>query len=137
MTTPSDDIVQRAKAFAQTRHDGHVRDDGRNYFDAHLEPIAHAVAALTPNDHELIAAAYVHDTLEDTATTLDELREHFGERVARIVHEVTKDADGTFPRLHSADAIALKLVDRAQNITDMEAWSDEKKKRYLQSTKFW
>jgi GTP pyrophosphokinase len=131
------ELIVKARAFAKVRHEGQIRDDGQDYFKAHLERVASAVTALRPDDNELIAAAYLHDTLEDTPTTLEELEREFGARVARIVHELTKDADDTFPRLQSADAVTVKLIDRAQNISDMEAWSEERTKHYVKSSMFW
>jgi (p)ppGpp synthase/HD superfamily hydrolase len=135
------ELVEKAERFAREKHAGQLRDDGRAYVEAHLAPVANAILAVAPEDHELIAAAYLHDTLEDTDTTLTELESEFGARVARIVHEVTHDGTKEegyfFPRLASADAITLKLIDRAANIADMNAWNEQRKTKYLKKTKFW
>ena len=51
------------------------------------------VATITP-DQELLAAAALHDVIEDTEVTVDELREMFGERIAHLVHAESDQIDG-------------------------------------------
>ncbi len=130
-----------AVLFAEKKHKGQLDDNGESYFTSHLFPVYSAIECLT-DDTDIICAAVLHDTLEDTDTTFDELEQEFGKRVADLVYEVTdegeKDEYGKyFPRLHSAEAIMIKLVDRASNISRMESWSEDRKKQYLKKTKFW
>ena len=62
-------------------------------------------------DEEVIAAAYLHDTLEDTDTTLDELVENFGERVAQFVHDLTdKYTKEEYPNLNRAERKHLEAL---------------------------
>ena len=55
-----------------------------------------------------------------------------------VTHEGERDAYGYyFPRLETQEAILLKLLDRASNISRMNAWDDDRKAQYLKKTKFW
>jgi hypothetical protein len=86
-------LIARASEFAKLKHSSpSSRSKQRKYtgepYHVHLKEVADLVekAGL---DHETVAAAWLHDTLEDTPTTKDELRQHFGDRVANLVDEVT------------------------------------------------
>ncbi len=120
-----------ALAFAAERH----RDQRRK--DAVASPyINHpiALACVLANeagivDAEVLAAALLHDTIEDTETTGDELRARFGERIAAIVEEVTDDKNlpkAERKRLQivhakelSHEAKLVKLADKTCNLRDM------------------
>lgn len=136
-----DDLEYRAAEFARLAHKDQVDDDGLHYFDAHLCHVANIVRACT-DDSEMVAAAYLHDTIEDQGVTYEQLEKEFGPRVAGLVHELThegqKDQYGFyFPRLKSRDAIVLKLADRMSNLMRMDSWPEDRKAQYLRKTKFW
>lgn len=81
-------IVLRATHFARWKHAGQVRRyTGEPYAD-HVVAVAEAVAN-TGASPEVVAAALLHDTLEDTETTAAELVEAFGYRIADLVVELT------------------------------------------------
>jgi GTP diphosphokinase / guanosine-3',5'-bis(diphosphate) 3'-diphosphatase len=81
-------LVSRAYALAADAHAGVDRKSGEPYI---THPVAVAtILADMQMDAETIAAALLHDVPEDTAITLDDLRNQFGERVARLVDGVTK-----------------------------------------------
>lgn len=131
----------RAMKFAKEKHKGQLDDTGKDYFDAHLMPVMQSVARIIP-DRDVVIAAVLHDTLEDTDTTYEELVKEFGVTVADLVNEVTdegeKDQYGKyFPRLKTKYGILIKLIDRASNISRMESWSDKRQEHYLKKTKFW
>jgi (p)ppGpp synthase/HD superfamily hydrolase len=135
-----DNFELRALHFAQEKHLEQKDDDGNPYVE-HCLRVASAVQQITDKEN-VIAAAYLHDTIEDTDTTYEELVEYFNKEVANLVmevtHEGTYDAYGYyFPRLKSADAIIIKLCDRADNINRMSSWDDKRKSHYLKKTKFW
>lgn len=134
-------MIKKAIKFAKLKHAGQKDDDGLDYFEAHLQHVAEIVQTAT-EDVDMICAAYLHDTLEDTATTLEELKDNFGDRIALLVHEVThegkKDGYGYyFPRLHSREAILIKLADRMSNLFRMTSWPKKRQEQYLKKTKFW
>ena len=86
-------LVSEAAALAARRHNGMVRKGrGNEPYINHLAEVANLLSAATDGaDAELVAAGWLHDTIEDTETTHRELAEKFGERVAAFVVEVTDD----------------------------------------------
>lgn len=131
----------KARSFSAVKHQGQKDDEGNDYYMNHLFPVCEALMQLT-NDEEIIMAGILHDTLEDTDTTYEELKKEFGQRVADLVNELThegkKDNYGYyFPRLKSKEAIMIKLIDRASNISRMENWDEKRKGQYLKKTTFW
>src|SRR5580704_15835873 len=87
---PHDDlaVVEKAFEFAMRRHEGQQRASGEPYL-IHLLESARIVAGMKL-DPLAVAAALLHDTVEDTGTTSEEISEQFGEQVAHIVEGVTK-----------------------------------------------
>lgn len=82
----------RAASFAARKHMGQKRADGLTPYFSHVARVAFILSHVFEcRDEELIAAAFLHDTLEDTATDYDELEEHFGENVADAVVLLTKN----------------------------------------------
>ncbi len=131
----------KARTFAAVRHSGQKDDEGEDYYMNHVLSVGEAVSILT-NDEDIICAAFLHDILEDTNTTYEELVKEFGKRVADFVNEVTHEGKEDeygfyFPRLKSKEAIMIKLIDRASNISRMNSWDEKRKKQYLKRTKFW
>ena len=82
------DVVQKAYAFAEAAHRGKRRRSGEPYI---CHPVAVAmILAEMQLDQEALAAALLHDVIEDTDVTLEQLTAEFGERIARLVDGVTK-----------------------------------------------
>lgn len=135
------DIINRAWNFAKEKHKGMLDDEGLDYFEVHLVQVASAVEQYT-SDNDLIAVALLHDTIEDTDTTYEELEKEFGKKIADLVQELTHEGEKDnygyyFPNLKSQEAIMIKLCDRASNVSRMGAWTEERKQKYLKKTKFW
>jgi guanosine-3',5'-bis(diphosphate) 3'-pyrophosphohydrolase len=86
-------LVSEAAAFAARRHNGMMRKGrGNEPYINHLAEVANLLATATDGeDAELVAAGWLHDTIEDTETTREELARNFSERVAALVVEVTDD----------------------------------------------
>jgi (p)ppGpp synthase/HD superfamily hydrolase len=103
-------IIERAAAFAEAAHAGQLRKwSGEPYF-MHVEAVAKAVAAAGA-DEATIAAAYLHDTLEDTATTYPELVEAFGDEVATLVLQLTNVyTSEAYPKLNRKARKALETA---------------------------
>lgn len=135
-----DNLIIKAKKFAAIKHRGQLYDGGEP-FTVHPEKVAEILSLVT-QDVNLIAAAHLHDTLEDTETTYEELVREFNKDIADLVLEVThegkKDTGGYyFPRLKTQRGIQLKFADRLSNISRMEKWSKDRKDQYLRKSKFW
>jgi (p)ppGpp synthase/HD superfamily hydrolase len=103
-------LVTHAADFAARRHSELKRKGaaGEPYIN-HLIEVADLLASATEGrDPALVAAGYLHDTLEDTATTKQELAAYFGSDVAALVLEVTDDK-----RLPKAERKRLQIVKAA------------------------
>lgn len=133
--------IDNAIAFAERKHNGQLDDEGKDFFTAHPYKVGLAVKQLTDNE-DIICSAFLHDTLEDTNTTYEELEKEFGKKVADLVNELTHEGKPDnygfyFPRLKSKEAIMIKLIDRASNVSRMGGWSKKRKEQYLKNTRFW
>jgi guanosine-3',5'-bis(diphosphate) 3'-pyrophosphohydrolase len=86
-------LVSHAADFAAKRHkDQRRKGKGQVPYVNHLADVARLLAVATKGtDPELVAAGWLHDTVEDTATSHDELVSTFGDDVAALVKEVTDD----------------------------------------------
>jgi guanosine-3',5'-bis(diphosphate) 3'-pyrophosphohydrolase len=148
----SDASVKRVLAAARFAAEKHARQkrkgaNGEPYFN-HLVEVAELVAASSENvDVELVMAALLHDTVEDTGVTLQELEERFGSDVAGLVAEVTDDKslpqekrkDLQVQNAHkkSERAQVLKLADKISNLRSILSsppvgWSLERKRQYFE-----
>jgi (p)ppGpp synthase/HD superfamily hydrolase len=121
-------LVSEAADLAARRHSGMQRKGrGNEPYINHLAEVANLLAAVTEGaDAELVAAGWLHDTLEDTATTPEELVEKFSERVSALVVEVTDNM--TLPKAErrqrqvvdapkkSPGAKLIKIADKISNI---------------------
>ena len=130
-----EDLVDRARRFATEVHRriGHTRKYTRQPYDAHLAAVAQLVEEVT-DDPEMIAAAWLHDTVEDTPATIEDIEAQFGEGVARMVSELTdvsrpgdgnraerKELDRRHLSLASARSKTVKLADLINNCIDITA----------------
>lgn len=84
----STDLIHRAYVYASDKHDGQFRKSGEPYF-VHPTSVASIIAEMKL-DTASVCAALLHDVVEDTETSEDDIAEHFGEEVAFLVGGVTK-----------------------------------------------
>jgi (p)ppGpp synthase/HD superfamily hydrolase len=148
---PLNDIVKLTEAyrFAADRHVGQRRKgEAAEPVVNHLAEVAELVARATDGaDVDLVVAAVLHDTVEDTATTFEELASRFGRKVAGLVAEVTDDKSlplGERKRLqveHAAHAShgakVIKIADKTSNLRAMAEspprdWSSARRADYLE-----
>lgn len=139
------DLVERAREFATSAHQriGHRRKYSKQPYHVHLEAVAKLVAGVS-DDPEMIAAAWLHDTVEDTPATLDDIEEHFGVAVSELVEELTDvsmPSDGNrarrkgLDRNHTAQASVraktVKLADLIDNCRDITRHDERFARVYL------
>jgi guanosine-3',5'-bis(diphosphate) 3'-pyrophosphohydrolase len=141
-------LLLKALAFAAHKHrDQRRKDPGASPYINH--PIALADMLVNEggvSDMEVLAAALLHDTVEDTATAPEELANAFGARVARIVAEVSDDkslpkAERKRAQIEHAGALSpeaklVKLADKVCNLRDVAerppaGWSLERRREYF------
>lgn len=121
-------------------HKAQLDDDGNPYY-WHLQDVHEILWSLT-DDVPLLIAAYLHDTIEDTSVTFEDLVADFGLEVANLVMEVThegqKDSYGYyFPRLRTRRGIMLKFADRLSNLNRIQKWPHGRRQQYLRKSQFW
>ncbi len=148
---PSDDVsqVERAYEVAKEAHGDQKRHSGEPYI-THPVEVAIILAELEM-DKETIIAALLHDVVEDTGKTLDEVRKEFGDEVAELVDGVTKltqikySADKievqaeNLRKMFLAMAkdirvIIIKLADRLHNMRTLQYMTREKQKEKAKET---
>lgn len=132
--------ISEAMIFAIEAHKGQKRDDGEDYI-VHPAQVAMIIQQVT-DDPDIIAAAWLHDVIEDTPVSYEVIEARFGKRVADLVMEVThevgaKHIGNYFPRLKTKEGIMLKFADRLSNLSDMKAWDQKRQEHYLRKSKFW
>jgi guanosine-3',5'-bis(diphosphate) 3'-pyrophosphohydrolase len=141
--------VLQAIIFAASKH-RHQRRKDKELSPYINHPLA--LAALLSSvggitDVEVLQAAILHDTVEDTATTYEELAEQFGRKVADVVMEVTDDKQLEKPRRKalqiehaphaSREAALVKLADKICNLRDVatsppDRWTLERRQEYFE-----
>ena len=142
------DLLSRAYQVSARAHSGQKRKSGDDF-------LSHSVAVATilaeqQMDSTTIAAALLHDVVEDSDVSLDQIRREFGSEVADLVDGLTKLSGLTFRSAEEAAAenyrklllsiakdarvIIIKLADRLHNMRTLEHLSDEQQRRIAQET---
>lgn len=111
-----DELVNRAKAFAYSAHSGQVRKGSGLPFTSHLEAVSEYVSN-NCDDSELIAAAWLHDVVEDTNASLSDVRAVTNENVANYVSIETEDKMRDLPESDSWKARKLKQINHLNNLS--------------------
>ncbi|MFQ1008599.1 bifunctional GTP diphosphokinase/guanosine-3',5'-bis(diphosphate) 3'-diphosphatase [Gilliamella apicola] len=142
------EIIQDAYLFAQKAHDGQFRCSGEPYI---THPVAVAtILADMRLDYETIIAALLHDTIEDTPVTFQDITEKFGKHVAILVEGVSKLDKLKFRNRQEAQAenfrkmvlamtedvrvILIKLADRTHNMRTLGSLRPDKRRRIAKET---
>jgi len=122
-------MVARAAAFAAKAHGKQKRDDMGDPYFIHVAEVADTLARREPFDPFLVSAALLHDTVEDTSVTLDDIHQFFGPETTDIVAEVTDPDDletknkaawqAEHMKTASVNARLIKLADKASNVAEM------------------
>ncbi len=92
MSKQFDDAV----IFATNAHSGQVRKSAKIPYILHPLEVASIIATIT-SDEDILIAGLLHDTVEDTNVTIEEIQERFGERVAELVAHETEDKRADLP----------------------------------------
>ena len=100
-------MIEEAVAFARRAHAGAVRKGTNIPYITHPMETAVIISLMT-EDEDLVVAALLHDVIEDTDVTPEELEERFGRRVTELVLEETEDKSGSWFERQSATVEHLK-----------------------------
>lgn len=136
------DIIDRAYIYSAKVHEGQMRLSGEPYLTHPLE-VAYILADMKL-DSVSIAAALLHDVIEDTHATLEEIKDMFGPDISHIVSGVTKLSSLAFDSLQARQAesmrrmilamaddirvVLIKLADRLHNMRTLHFHTDKQKK---------
>src|SRR5450755_1201880 len=147
---PNDDLtlVKKAYDFSLKHHQGQSRASGEPYLIHPLEVAA--VLAEMRLDTTAIAAGLLHDSIEDTSLTVDDIRTEFGEQVAHIVEGVTKISKIDFASREEAQAesvrkmvlamvddirvVLIKLADRLHNMRTLKHLTPDRQMKIARET---
>ena len=146
-TIPERTLISEAYSYAETAHIGQQRKSGEPYFN-HLFATACILARMNA-DPVTITAGLLHDVLEDTDTTEEELRKLFGDEIVFLVQGVTKLGHLKYQGVvrhaeslrkffiasaHDIRVVIIKLADRLHNISTLEHVRPDKQKRIAVET---
>lgn len=142
------DLLDKAYAMAEKAHDGQLRESGEPYITHPLE-VAHILADLEM-DCTTIIAGLLHDTVEDTNCSFEDIKEQFGESAAMLVDGVTKLDKIPYTTKEELQAenlrkmflamakdirvILIKLADREHNINTLKYMPEDKQKEKARET---
>ena len=142
------ELLRKAYVFSAREHKGQIRLSGEPYL-SHPLKVAHILAEMKL-DVACVSVGLLHDVVEDTLTSLDTIREYFGEDIAHLVDGVTKISQiqfssrqekqaGNFRKLLLAmvddiRVILVKLADRLHNLNTLQYLPAEKRKIIAQET---
>ena len=142
------ELLRRAYEVAAEAHAGQVRKTGDPYI-THPLAVAHMLAGYGL-DEQTLAAALLHDTVEDTNLTLSDLSMQFGDEIGRLIDGVTKLDRVRYSNREQAQAatirkmvvamaqdvrvLIIKLFDRLHNLRTVHALREEKQRRVAQET---
>jgi (p)ppGpp synthase/HD superfamily hydrolase len=158
-------LLKNAELFAKSKHAGKLKKSGVTY-SKHLEDVVSRLKSLGINDEEVLCAGWLHDILEDTDTSFDELFEKFGRKIAVLILSLTKnkfviDVDddssltltkkkalpkkqrqkeyGIKLKESEIDAKLIKLCDISANLGDLknQTISKNKRKRILKELRYY
>ena len=142
------DIILNAYIYSAKAHRGQSRRSGEAYISHPLE-VAHNLVKLKL-DPTTVAAGLLHDTIEDTLSTPEEIQELFGDEIFQLVDGVTKiskihfssheesQAENyrkmIFAMAHDIRVVLIKLADRAHNMQTLGSLSEERQRRISRET---
>ena len=142
-------LLRRAYEFSDTAHAGQIRESGVPYID-HCHNVALILAEMHL-DSATIAAALMHDVVEDTHVTIEEIKEKFGEEIASLVDGVSKLSLVEFKSREEQQVeyfrkmllsmakdirvILIKLADRLNNMRTLQHLDESKRKRIAAETR--
>lgn len=141
-------LIIKAYNFAEAAHEGQVRKSGEKYF-VHPVEVARILAELEMDDSTIVAGL-LHDVIEDTKYSYEQIKKEFSEEIAILVEGVTKLGNFTYETKEERQAeslrkmfiamakdirvIIIKLADRLHNMRTLKYMNENKKKEKAMET---
>jgi len=142
--------IADARNFAKKKHTGQLRKNGKTTTFSHLKDVVKNLKKMKVTNEDTICAGWLHDTIEDTDTDFDSIKDRFGKNVAEIVVSVTKDnrlpkkqREMKYARdlkLANTKAKLVKIADILANVNDAPnagrntRWE---KQQFVKKSKYW
>ena len=133
------DLVKSAELFAKNKHAGQFRADGTTPYSKHLEDVVNRLKSLGVIDEQLLCAGWLHDIIENTDTTFDDLYEQYESEIAVLVSSLSKDMTLSRKKREQAYVIQLKeasfsakllkLCDISANLSELKNYEASKSKK--------
>ena len=143
------EIVRKAKAYSREKHEGQIRKFENKPYFIHPKRVAHILYQFkeSKNIDLLVAVCYLHDVVEDTTTTIQDIKKEFGSFIANLVKELTSDASrieevGKEEYLArkmiamSSYALSIKLADRLDNVNRLQWQPKSFSDKYIKQTRY-
>jgi guanosine-3',5'-bis(diphosphate) 3'-pyrophosphohydrolase len=145
-------IAKKAKKFAKEKHKGQRRKFSKEPYFNHVKRVARNIKKYKKShkSDELVATAFLHDTLENTNTSYKELEKNFGKLIASLVKELSNEDEkiNKFGKKEylakkmsnsektSSWALCIKLSDRIDNISDLNKSNSKFREKYVDETEY-
>lgn len=141
-------LFLEAKELATIAHKGQFRKFSNEAYVEHPKRVAQTVLKYKESKQieDLMIAAVLHDTIEDTYVKLEMIQERFGDLVASLVLELTSDEDITGSQKAeylsvkmknmSSWALVIKLADRLDNVSDLRHVNKSFRQKYIKETRY-
>lgn len=133
--------LEGARAFVIEAHGKQMY--GKYPYIVHLDIVVGLLGSYFPDANILHVAGYLHDVVEDTSVTIEEIRDIFGTPVATLVHAIPNEPGknrkernaATYPKIAAIpDAVYLKLADRTCNV--QECWKTKDHKLFMYHSEY-
>ena len=142
--------ITQARNFAKRKHAGQLRKNGKTTTVSHLQDVVKNLKKMKVTNEDIICAGWLHDTIEDTDTDYDMIKELFGKSVADIVVSVTKDnrlpkkqREAKYAkdlRASNVKAKLVKIADILANVNDAPNAGKNtrwEKQQFVKKSKYW
>ena len=149
MIKTDNSLINKSKRFAKSKHKNQTRKDGKTPYINHLQMVVDLIKKSGVTNNDIQSIGWLHDTIEDTPTDFDEIRDGFGLHIAKCVAALTKDTriekqkrEKLYVReLKKAHwhVQLVKICDITANIIDLEntKYSDKEKINHWKDKKLY
>ena len=136
------DLLEKSELFAKKKHYGMIVKDSITPYSKHLEDVVNRLKSLGVIDEEILCAGWLHEVIDKTSTSFDDLFEQFGSKITVLVSSVSKDP--SLPRKQqeaayvkqikesSMDSKLILLCDISANLSDLKNSKSSKSKKLKQ-----
>ena len=133
------DLLKKSELFAKKKHLGRLIEDSTTQYSKHLEDVVNRLKSLGVIDEEILCAGWLHDVIDNTDASFDDVFEQFGSKIAVLVSTLSrnpslprKQREATYTkqlRESSVDSKLILLCDISANLSDLKNHGSSKSKK--------